>query len=135
MEAYGSTAIFEGMAAVGTGGVAGTDTDVTPTSLRTDAPYESSAAVGHSSTASATYMTTNISEFWRFGIQAVATIGTGDDDSPRDGTTFTWSAVERGQWIVMNGASQLMVYAASQAGTGFITASWIELPIGFLSGT
>ena len=132
MEAYGTTAIFELMAAVGTGGSAGTDTDLvagtTICNLRSDAPNASLCSIGVASNAGATYMTTNISEFWREGCTKVATVSTGDDDSSRLGETWVWNAKEKGFAPVLIGASQLMVFAASEAGTGFITVIYAEFP-------
>lgn len=128
VEAFGTTAIFEGMAAIGTGGSAGTDTAVTPTSLRADAPISSNATVGAAGDADATYMTTNVSEFWRFGIQKAATTATGDDDSSRDGERWEWNSKERGIYPVLVGPAQLQVHAAGQATTGFIIATWVEVP-------
>lgn len=133
METFGTTAIFEGMASTGTGGVFGTDTDLvvgtTITNSRTDNPYASLCSAGVASNADATYMTANVSEFWRFGANKVVDIATADDDSSQPRVTFKWSYKDSGpQVLVGNGTVQLMVFAASQAGTGFIEVKWAELP-------
>ena len=132
MQAYGTTLIFELMAATGTGGVAGTDTNLTYGTLwgnlRSDGPNSSLCTVGHSSAADATYMTTNVVEFWREGIMLAATTATGDDDSSKLGETWVWNAKQAGWAPVLVGASQLMVFASSQAGKGFITIVYAEFP-------
>ena len=134
MEAYGSNAIFEGMAAVGSGSVAGTDTDLTAgtlfCSMRTDAPFTSGTYVGHSSTATATYFTANSSEFWRFGLQKAATTATADDNSVVIPQTWVWNYKESGFFPIIkgDGADGLMIYASGQAGTGFITVIFAEVP-------
>src|SRR3990167_3703396 len=50
-ETFGTTLLLEGMAAAGTGLVLGTDTDVTPVSVRTHSQYTSQASVGVASAA------------------------------------------------------------------------------------
>lgn len=133
MEAYGNTAIFETMASIGTGGsISSTTTEytaITPTSLRTDAPHTSACTItaAHDS-GTPTYMTANISEFWRDGLMQAWT-----QTSASAGTTyvpqvFKWNALEEGVFPVCVGASQLAVFAASQAGTGFITVVYVEIP-------
>ncbi len=128
VEAYGSTAIFEFMAAIGEGGTAGADTATVPTNLRTDAPVSTTSVVGNASAADAVYMTTNISEFWRGGLAKAVTIGTADDDSSIQKETYHWSARESGKYPILVGAAQLQVHCAAQASTGFITAVWVEVP-------
>ncbi len=128
METFGTTAIFEVMASYGTGGTAGTDTAVTPTNLRSDAPLSSAVTVGDASAADATYTTTNVVEFWREGAAKAVTVGTADDDSAWPPTSLVWSYKTAGFAPVLIGASQLQVFAAAQAGTGFITAIWAEVP-------
>src|SRR3990167_4516510 len=95
-ETFGTTLLLEGMAAAGTGLVLGTDTDVTPVSVRTHSQYTSQASVGVASNADATYFTANSFEFWRFGHNKIVDIATADDDSTAPQTVFTWSALESG---------------------------------------
>lgn len=128
LEAYGSAAIFEYMASTGTGGAAGTQTSVTPTNLRSDAPVTSTCTIGAASNADATYMTTNVAEFWRGGIQEVATIASADDASPVTGSSWEWNRIVAGTGPIMNGTSQLAAFFASQASTGFIVFVYAELP-------
>lgn len=130
MEAFGSDAIFEGMAAVGIGGTQGTDTDVVPRCLRHDTPAGASlCTIGAASNADAVYMTSQVSELFRFGIQKVATVGTGDDDSNRGGETYIWTARGSGVYPYLVAGSRLNVFAAAQAGTGFIEVIYAELPL------
>jgi len=133
MEAYGTSAIFELMAATGTDGVAGTDTDLVAgtniCNLRSDAPFTAQAQIGHSSAADATYMTTNVCEFWRDGLMKAVTTGTADDDSPMPPQTFVWNIFEHGFSPLLVGSSQLMVFAAAQASQGFITFIFAEEPL------
>lgn len=137
-EALGTTAILEGMASTGTGGVVGTDTDLvtgtTITSSRTDNAYASLCSGGVASNADATYFTANINEFMRFGQSKAVDIVTADDDNAYPPLHYHWDYREAGpQILVGDGTVQLMVFAASQAGTGFIRARWVELPIGMVS--
>jgi hypothetical protein len=131
IEAYGSNAIFELMAASGTGGVAGTDTDLvagtTINSLRSDYPVAVQSSAGVASAADATYMTANVAEFWRDGLMKAVTTATADDDSPMPPQTFVWS-YKNNPPVVLVGAAQLMVFAAGQATTGFITVLFAEEP-------
>jgi hypothetical protein len=137
MEVFGSSAQFEVMASVGTGGAAGTDTDITPTNLRTDAPIASGATVGGSSNADATYMTANVSEFWRDGQQfAITKSAQSATVSSSDPNLFIWRYTDSFTPPIMysaSAASRLNVFATSQAGTGFITVTWAELPTAAIS--
>lgn len=133
MEAFGTTALFEGMASYGLGGAQNSTgaTSLTGRNLRTDAPYASGCTLYGNSDAGATYMTQNVGEIFRFGTEAIATVGIGDDDSNRVGNTYCWSARESGIYphLVPSAlAARLNVFAAAQAGTGFIQVMWAELP-------
>ena len=130
MEAFGAEGLFEFMAAMGTGGSAGTGTTaVTITNLRSDAPNASKCtATASAATGTATYMTTNISEFFRGSFAAAFTVATAIDDSPVPPEHYVWSAADSGTYPVLVGAAQMSVYAASVAGTGFMSVTWVELP-------
>jgi hypothetical protein len=134
METFGTDALFEGMASFGLGGAQGTDTDVTPICLRPDRPAGGSVCtIGAAADAGATYMTQNVAEIFRFGIEKVATVGTGDDDSNRLGDTYLWTARGSGIYphlVASSLAARLNVFASAQAGTGFIQVMWAELPLG-----
>uniref|UniRef100_A0A6H1ZU87 Uncharacterized protein n=1 Tax=viral metagenome TaxID=1070528 RepID=A0A6H1ZU87_9ZZZZ len=134
MEEYGTTAIFEAMWSYGLGGVVGTDTDLTIQNMNTLSPYESQCAAGCSSTASGTYWTSKSVEVSRWNAAKAVTVATADDDSSWPPVQFSWSAAESGCLPVISGiGAGFMVFAAAQAGTGFITAKWIELPASVLS--
>jgi hypothetical protein len=133
MEAYGTNAIFECMAAFGTGGSRGAATGgtaITPVNLRTDAPRGSSCVCYSTiDDATATYLTANKVEFFRDGLQSAITKATAVNNiANADFVKFKWSAAESGFQPVLIGASQLFVNAMSQAGTGFMTLVWAELP-------
>ena len=128
METYGTTLLFETMAAVGSGGTLGTDADITITSLRTDAPITTTCNAGAASAADAVYMTTNVSEFWRDGLGLAVTVAAADDDSTNQLETFIWNINTAAAPPVLVGAAQLMVFASAQAGTGFITCIYAEVP-------
>lgn len=134
MEAFGTSAQFECMASVGRGGAQGTDTNITPTNLRADAPYSTVCSVGVASDADATYMTSNVSEFWRDGQQFAITKTAGSATAAAlDPFLFTWKWSDAHVPPIMysaSGITRLNVFAASQAGTGFITVKWLELPGG-----
>jgi hypothetical protein len=128
MEAYGTNAQFECMAACGTGGVSAGGTAVTIQNMRTDAPNTSACTVTSDLTG-ATYMTTNVSEFWRDGQQFAITKTTAKvDSSIYDPCRFVWNRGDSGACPVIVGAGQLGVFQGSQAGTGFCLVSWIEMP-------
>lgn len=129
MEAYGSTAIFECMASCGTGGsLSAADTDIVITNLRTDEPFKSNCSVGVAADSAGTYMTTNISEFWRDGLMQSFTQESATINSVYPPQVFKWSALSSGVYPVLVGASQLTIFASAQAGNGFITLIWVEVP-------
>lgn len=128
MEAYGSTALFEAMAAIGKGGakIASGDTAVVPTNLNTSSGLLSSCDVRCASTAGATYMTSKVSEFWRDGLQKSVTTATADDDQAHKPETFVWRLKESGYLPICEGAGCLAAFAAAQGGSGFITCIYAE---------
>jgi hypothetical protein len=135
MEAYGSTALFEFMASIGQGSTVahGTDTDVTPVNVNLGYGTNTACTVGAASNADAVYQTSNIVEFWR-GCEPVAvTVATADDDSTFYPVNYSWKAKDAGYLPILNGKGALTVFAASQAGTGFIQCRWAEFPTAYLS--
>jgi len=131
MEAFGSSAQFETMAAAGTGGAQAGLTSITPKNLRADAPNASVCTAGSDGTG-ATYMTGNVSEFWRDGQQfAMTKTAASATVAASDPNLFIWRYSDSGVAPVLyssSAASRLNVFAAGQAGTGFITVTWVELP-------
>ena len=127
MEIYGTDALFECAAHIGSGGVSAGGTAVTVTNLRSDAP-DSSLCTVTSDLTGGTALTTNISEFWRTGHQLVTTVATSDDASPWTPPLHVWRLAESGVIPIVKGAGQLFVTQGSQAGAGFCKICWVELP-------
>jgi hypothetical protein len=68
-------------------------------------------------------------EFWKYQRPLTDTVASGENDRPA--LVFKWSGLESPAPVIVgtaSGGSCLAVYAASQAGTGFITAVWVEEP-------
>lgn len=135
METYGTTALFEYMASIGQGSTVamGTDTDLTIYNVNLGHANGSNCTAGAASNNDAVYPTSNIIELIR-GTEAVAvTLTTADDDSTWQPTNFIWRLKDSGYLPILNGKGSLDVFAAAQAGTGFVSAKWIELPTAWLS--
>lgn len=133
VEAYGTTALFEAVAAIGVGGVL-TPTafeSITPVNNRLDLTGGSGLTAGSTGTG-ATYMTTNVIEFARFVHNKMVTIATADDDSSIGPAQYTWSALQTGCWPIMYSPSsitRLNVFMSCQATTGFITLVVVVPPL------
>ena len=126
MEVFGTTAQFEIMGAIGTGGVTAGASAVTITSLRTDAPFTSACTAGSDLTG-ATYMTGNVAEFWRDGQQFTVTKSAGSATvAVYDPCIFRWRYADAMYTPLLVGASQLGVFIGSQAGAGFIKCVFAE---------
>jgi len=134
MEAYGTTAIFEFMASIGQGSTTalGTDTDVTIYNCNLGNSVASACSAGAASNNDATYMTDNVVEFWRGCEGKAVTVATADDDSTWQPVNFSWKLTDAGYLPICNGEGGLTVFAASQAGTGFIQCRFIEIPTNWL---
>lgn len=69
-------------------------------------------------------------EFWRNGRPLTDTVATTEND--RNELHWKWSVWNDGPLVVIDGnasgGSCMAVYCASQAGTGFIVVSWVEVP-------
>ena len=74
-------------------------------------------------------------EFWRNGRPLTDTVATTEND--RHELHWRWSVWNDGPLVAIDGAalagSALAVYCASQAGTGFIVVSWVEVPTTWVS--
>jgi hypothetical protein len=128
MEAFGTTAQFECVAAVGTGGIPAGGSAVTPTNMRTDAPNVSTT-VWTSDLTGGTACTTNVSEFWRDGQQFAITKTAGSATAAAsDPIKFSWKLADSDAFPVIVGPGQLEIAQGSQAGTGFCTVIYIEYP-------
>ena len=107
-----------------------TDDDLTIYNMRMDAPNSSNCqAVAVVSAGGTTPLTGNFIEFWR------GTAGK-NADAFNGNTTPTTQLVTRTAWNVKDsmvppvivGEGSLSVYASAQAGKGFITCIWVEVP-------
>ena len=130
MEAFGTNALFECAAHIGSGGVSAGGTAVTVTNMRSDAPDTSLCTVTSDLTGG-TALTTNISEFWRSGLQAAITIATAVNNianTDQGFYKFEWKLTDGLAFPIVKGASQLFVTQGSQAGTGFCKVIWVEFP-------
>ena len=133
-EAVGTESELEviGLASA-TGDSTATGTALTIVNMRLDAPLSSSCtATGSVDAAGITDPHAgNFVEFWRRGHPLKDTAATTEND--RNEQVYLWSIGDVGfAPIVANGGS-LSVYASSQAGTGFISLAWIELPTSSVS--
>ena len=132
-DAVGTEATMEiiGLAS-NTGDASATGTASSIFNMRTDAPRLSGCTfTGAVDAAGVTDPNAgNFYEFWHESRPLTDTVATSEND--RIGLVFEWSTARDGlpPVIVGNGAegSCLVVYAASNAGTGFITVVWAEIP-------
>ena len=131
MEAFGTDSLFECAAITGTGGVSAGGTAMSITNMRTDAPH-TSLCTATSDLTGGTACTANVNEFWKSGVQKVATTATADDASMRNPDVFTWRYTDGMFAPVIKGAGQIMVTQGSQAGTGFGRIIFVEIPTAWL---
>ncbi len=137
-ETYGTILLTEVVGAVGVGGV------IAPTSATAAVGKNHRLDLGDNSGLTcvtdgtgATYMTSNIVEFYRGGTQgdvSVSAVATGDQAS--NPASYRWRAVESGNWPIMynpGSITRLNVFACSQAGTGFITLTVVVPPLSILN--
>lgn len=130
IETYGTTALFESVAAIGQGGV------ITPTSAdavtlvnnRIDKSGDVFGITAVSTGTGATYMDTGVYEFMRHQHNKMVTIATADDDSSIGPSQYSWSALQSGCWPIMYSTAsftRLNVFMACQATTGFIIVTLV----------
>ena len=133
-ETVGTSGIQEVVAAIGKGGV------ITPTSFdavtitnhRLDLPNDSGVTAGSTGTG-ATYMTSNVLEFFRnsppMGITKTSQSATVTSIDPY---RMSWSALETSNWPIMyatDGITRLNVFMGGQAPTGFVTLTFVRPPL------
>lgn len=133
-ETVGTSGLQEIVAAIGKGGV------ITPTSFdavtitnhRLDLPNDSGVTAGSTGTG-ATYMTSNVLEFYRnsppMGITKTSQSATVTSIDPY---RFEWSALQTGDWPIMyatDGITRCNVFMGGQAPTGFITLTFVKPPL------
>ena len=130
-ETVGTSGIQECTAAVGVGGViTPTATEaVTITNHRLDLGNDSGVTAVSTGTG-ATYMTSNVYEFFRnsppMGITKTSESATVTSIDPY---RFVWSALESGDWPIMYNSgsiTRLNVFMGGQAPTGFITLTFVK---------
>jgi hypothetical protein len=129
MEAWGTSLIFQCMAKTGTGGTVGAGTAVTPRNLRSDAPFTSNCTVTAAATVTSGVALTG-PEFFRDGLMIVNSVTTADEIAATLKQRFTWNHKDAGYIPIVVGGTGTgcAVYASSQAGTGFITVTYVEIP-------
>ena len=132
-EAVGTETELEAIAlASRTGDSTATGTALTIKALRTDAPLASkctaTAAVGAAGIDDPNAAGANFYEFWRRGHPLKDTSASGEND--RHEQVYEWKLAETLVPPGIVGPGALAIYAASQAGTGFIEAIWLELASG-----
>jgi hypothetical protein len=119
-------ALTEIFATSGTNNIgAGTSTAVTPVSNRTDRPVASLAVVNSLYSVAGTTQTGQ-NEFWHTGYNFA-------DATTHPGKYFEWDYRNNPQVIVGVGSLALYIDAnGNTAPTGFIRATWIELPTAYV---
>ncbi len=129
MEAFGTSALFEAMAKTGTGGTVGAGTSVTPRNLRSDAPFTSNCTITAAATTTSGVALTG-PEFFRAGYKVAVDAATAGASGGTLQKKFVWNHKDAGYIPIVVGATGTgcAVYAASQAGTGFITVTYVEVP-------
>ncbi len=115
-----------------TGDSSATGTALTPYNMRIDAPSTSVCTITNSVDASGvtTPVAGNYVEFFRWEKPLNDTVATGEND--RAPLIATWSAITDGVPPIIPGGgasgSALAIYTGSQAGQGYVTVIWAELP-------
>jgi len=108
-----------------------TDTDLTIYNMRMDAPNTSACAASNTITGTSadTPLAGNFVEFWR-GVAGFAEDAFNGNATPTNEliTRTAWSVKDSLVPPVIVGQGSLYVFASSQAGIGFITAIWVEVP-------
>jgi len=129
METYGTDAIFECMAKTGTGGTIGAGSSVTPRNVRSDSPFTSLCTVTAAATTTNGVALTG-AEFFRDGLSRAKTVTTFGSTYPTINQKFVWNHKDAGYIPIVVGGTGTgcAVYASAQAGTGFITVTYVEVP-------
>ncbi len=126
-DTVGTALLLEVVMTSGKGSTAGAGTTITPVSSNPNTGFVSACTVTAASTAtSGVYPTSEVDEIFHGGRQLaidIATVG-----QIREQETWRWFAKDSGILKVVGPSAQLVVFAAAQAGTGFITLKYAELP-------
>jgi hypothetical protein len=131
IESIGTALILEILATGGQGGSTTTaGTAIVPANLRSDAPVKSVCLCSHT-TLTVVAPTKNYQEIWRTGEISAVNQTHSDTVSVYDHAhTYNWKAADAGAYTALVGASNLFFYISTQAGTGFFSIKWMELPSG-----
>lgn len=135
MEAYGTNAQFECDAVIGTGGsYTSGGTARTPVNTRSDITAGSGATFYEGgATIVVVGATTKLNRFWRDGEQFAITKTTASATAAvHDPNKWSWSAKNTGEIHVAGPDSQIAIHQGSQAGTGFVSLTYVELPKSWL---
>jgi hypothetical protein len=131
MEAFGTNAQFECNLTIGTGGSRTSGgTAVIPANLRTDMP-QSSACTAYRGDNSPVFVgaTANVSEIFRHGAQFAITKTAGSATvAATDPNKFEWRLADGLYLPIAKGSAQIAAHQGSQAGTGFATLIYVEIP-------
>ena len=131
MEAFGTAAQFECQGVIGTGGsyVSGM-TAITPVCTRSDIGGGSACTVYAGGNTTVTVgQTAKLNYFWRDGQQyAITKSGASATVSASDPCRFVWRAKDEYNINIAGPESQLQINQGSQAGTGFVTLVYVEIP-------
>ena len=133
-ETYGTSLLSEVVMAVGKGGVIAptSATAATPVNHRLDLGNNSGVTVVTDGTG-ATYMTSNVIEVYRNSSpMSITKTSASATVSSIDPYRFEWSAIQSGIWPIMyatDGITRLNIFACSNAGTGFITLTFVVPPL------
>mgnify|MGYP001567465361 FL=1 len=131
MEAFGTNAQFECQAVIGTGGSYTSGmTAITPVPTRSNAGTASGCTVYAGGNTTVTVgQTANLNYFWRDGQQYAITKTTASATaSVTDPNRFIWRARDEYNINIAGPSSQLQINQGSQAGTGFVTIVYVEIP-------
>ena len=129
LEVVGTSALMEVMAKTGTGSTVGAGTAITPRNLRSDAPFTSNCTITAAATATSGVEITGV-EFFRDCLGKTVTVATAGASGGTLPRKFTWNHKLAGYIPIVVGATGAAcgVFCGSQAGQGFITVVYVEVP-------
>ena len=130
-EAFGTDAQMELQALIGTGGSRTSGmTAITPVRTRSDIGGAGSVTCWAGGNTTVTVgPTAKINYFWRTGLQfAITKTASSATVAASDPYRFVWSALAESSFNIAGPDSQLVINQGSQAGTGFVTVQYIEIP-------
>ncbi len=124
-EVYGTALLTENVMQSGSGSVTGAGASITPLSSNLLTGLKSGCTVTGSAVAG-TALTTDVKEIWRDIDQLTITIAT--VAQIRVPYAYRWKAMQAGVLDVVGPNQQVCIWAAANAGTGFISFKYAELP-------